>query len=106
MENGGEAGSACGQAGRWRGPRNTPPSSGVDPIGPSHRGAAGAGSGRSGLARSASPRARSVFREGEGEVVLGTVGPREFAGETGVVEGSPCSATVSPRVRPAQLERE
>jgi CRP-like cAMP-binding protein len=47
-----------------------------------------------------------VFREGEGEVVLGTVGPREFAGETGVVEGRPCSATVSARTRPAQLERE
>jgi CRP-like cAMP-binding protein len=41
---------------------------------------------------------------GTREVVLGTVGPGEFAGETGVVEGRPCSATVS--TRPAQLERE
>jgi len=97
-----EDGVSVRQAGRWRGPGNAPPSSGVDPIGPSHRGAAGAGSGRSGWARSASRRARSVFRGGE--VVLGTVGPGEFAGETGVVEGRPCSATVS--TRPAQLERE
>jgi CRP-like cAMP-binding protein len=34
---------------------------------------------------------------GTGEVVLGTVGPGEFAGEMGVVEGRPRSATVRAR---------
>src|SRR5690349_9718773 len=34
---------------------------------------------------------------GAGEVVLGTVGPGEFAGEMGVVEGRPRSATVRAR---------
>ena len=34
---------------------------------------------------------------GEGEVVLGTVGPGEFAGEMGVIEGRPRSATVRAR---------
>jgi CRP/FNR family transcriptional regulator, cyclic AMP receptor protein len=44
---------------------------------------------------------------GAGEVLLGTVGPGEFVGEMGVIEGRPRSATVRARgpVRGEMLER-